>query len=97
MNADEKTLNLFTTRVRQLILDYRNLKAKVGQLQHIISVKDEHIAQLEKKLEQAEEDYKSLKTARMLSISNGDLEGAKNKVASLIRDVDKCITLLNEK
>jgi hypothetical protein len=35
--------------------------------------------------------------ARMLEITDGDLEGAKKRIAKLIRDVNKCITLLSEK
>ena len=42
-------------------------------------------------------DYNSLKMARMVEITNGDMESAQKKLAKLIRDVDKCITLISEK
>ena len=32
----------------------------------------------------------------MMEISDGDLEGAKERVAGLIRSINKCITLLSE-
>ena len=32
----------------------------------------------------------------MLEITDGDLDGAKKRVARLIREVNKCITLLSE-
>jgi hypothetical protein len=36
--------------------------------------------------------------AKMMEISDGDLEGAKERLAKLIRDVNRCIALLsNEK
>jgi len=97
MNADEKTLNLFTTRVRQLILEYKDQKAKNRQLRDLINERDGRIQELEQQLAQAKNDYQSLKVARMISISDGDIDGAKERVAKLIRDVDKCITLLNQK
>ena len=33
----------------------------------------------------------------MLEVTDGDMEGAQKRVAKLIRDVNKCITLLSEK
>jgi hypothetical protein len=35
--------------------------------------------------------------AKMLEITDGDLETAQKRVAKLIREVNKCITLLSEK
>ena len=34
--------------------------------------------------------------AKMLEITNGDLQGAKDRVARLIRDVNKCIAILSD-
>ena len=53
--------------------------------------------QLKLELEQAQNNYKSLKTARMLEVADGDIEESKKKIASMIRDVNKCITLLSGK
>lgn len=53
--------------------------------------------QLQKSLVQAQRDYDSLKMAKMLEVTDGDLETAKAKVAKIIRDINKCITLLNSK
>ncbi len=97
MNADEKTLNTFTTRVRQMILQYKDLKKKNDELAGLVDERDSRIAELEAKLTQAENDYNSLKMARMIEITDGDLDGAKARVAKLIREVNKCITLLSDK
>ena len=34
--------------------------------------------------------------ARMLEITDGDLDGAKERLASLIRSVNKCIAMLSD-
>lgn len=34
--------------------------------------------------------------AKMIEISNGDMENAKSKLSKLIRDVNKCIALLRD-
>jgi predicted RNase H-like nuclease (RuvC/YqgF family) len=97
MEANEKTLTLFTTRIRQLILQFKDMKKENADLYAMVDERDARISELEAKLAQAQNDYNSLKTARMIEISDGDLEGAQKRLAKLIKDVNKCITLLSEK
>ena len=40
-------------------------------------------------------DYNNLKLARMMTVNGEDLQSAKNRLSRLIREVDKCIALLN--
>lgn len=93
---NEKTLNLFTTRVRQMILQYEEIQKENDELYKMVDDRDKQIAELEKRLHQSENDYKSLKMARMLEVTGGDVEGAKKTIAGLIRDVNTCISLLSE-
>lgn len=97
MEANEKTLTLFTTRIRQLILQFKDVKKENANLYAMVDERDARISELEAKLAQAQNDYNSLKMARMIEISDGDLEGAQKRLAKLIKDVNKCITLLSEK
>ncbi len=97
MEANEKTLTLFTTRIRQLILQFKDMKKENADLYAMVDERDARISELEAKLAQAQNDYNSLKMARMIEISDGDIEGAQKRLAKLIKDVNKCITLLSEK
>lgn len=97
MEANEKTLTLFTTRIRQLILQFNEMKKENADLYMMVDERDARIKELEARLSQADNDYNSLKMAKMIEISDGDLEGAQKRLAKLIRDVNKCITLLSEK
>lgn len=97
MDADEKTIALFTTRVRQLILQYNELKNDNAVLRSQIAERDSAIAQLKQELSEAHEEYDRLKIAKMVTITNGDLESAQKRISKLIRDVSKCITLISEK
>ena len=92
MDANEKTLNAFTTRVRQMILQYN----ENAELYAMVDERDSRIKELEAKLEQARRDYEMLKMAKMLEITDGDMESVQKRVSRLIRDVNKCITLLSE-
>ena len=97
MDSNEKTLNTFATRVRQMILQYAELKKENDELYTLVDQREKEIKQLREELSQAEADDNSLKMAKMLEVTDGDMEGAQKRVAKLIRDVNKCITLLSEK
>ena len=97
MNANEKILNTFATRVRQMLLQYEALKKENDELYALVDQGEQEIKQLQGELSQAEADYNSLKMAKMLEVTDGDMETAQKRVAKLIRDVNKCITLLSEK
>lgn len=95
MSADEKTINTFATRVRQLILEFGKLKQENAELYEMVDERDAQIKALQEKLSQAKHDYNSLKMAKMMTISDADMEATQKRVAKLIRDVNKCITLLS--
>ena len=97
MNADEKTIALFTTRVRQLILEYNKIKNENDRLRAMIDERDSALEKMEGQLAQVRNDYESRKMARMVEITNGDLESAQKKISKLSRDVNKCITLVSER
>ena len=97
MDANEKTLTLFATRIRQLILQYKDVKKENNDLYAMVDERDAKIKQLEAQLTQAQNDYNSLKMAKMIEITDSDLESSKKRLSKLIRDVNKCITLLSEK
>lgn len=97
MNATDETLKLFTTRMRQLVLQYKQLKRQNAEMAAAIEERDATLRQMQEELVQARKDYESLKMAKMVTLSDVDVEGAKARVARLIREVNKCITLLSEK
>jgi predicted nucleic acid-binding Zn-ribbon protein len=97
MADKDKILTLFTTRVRQMILQYNALKEENNELYALVDSHEEEIKRLNASLEQARKDYESLKAAKMMEICDGDIESAKRRLAALIREVNKCITLLSGK
>ncbi len=97
MTANEKTLNTFTTRIRQMILRFKEVKKENEGLYAKVDERDREIKILKAQLLQAQRDYDTLKMAKMITVTDGDMESAQKRVAKLIRDVNKCITLLSEK
>ncbi|MBF1420520.1 hypothetical protein [Hoylesella nanceiensis] len=97
MTNNEKVLAQFAARIQQLILQYKDIKKENAELYAMIEGQEEKIKTLEEHLSQAQNDYQSLKIARMIEVSDVDVEKAQQRLAKLIRDVNKCITLLSEK
>ena len=96
MDPNEKTLITFETRIRQMILRFQELKKENNALRVQLQKDEQEIQSLKSKLAQADNNYNSLKMAKMLEITDGDLEGAKARVSKMIREVNKCISLLSD-
>lgn len=79
-----------------MILRYQEIRRENDELYTMVGDLEKQVATLEAKLKQQEHDYQSLKMARMMEITDGDLEGAKERIARLIREVNKCISLLSD-
>lgn len=96
MTANEKTLAMFETRLHQLVLRFQELKKENAELYAMVEKGEKDVAALRDKLEQQQNDYQSLKMAKMIEISDGNLSDAKERLSKLIRDVNKCIAILSD-
>ena len=96
MTANEKTLATFETRLRQMILRFQELKKENGDLYQMLESNEKTMKQLQEQLAQKQSDYDSLKMAKMIEITDGNLDGAKERLSKLIRDVNKCISILSD-
>ena len=96
MNTNEQTLSKFQTRVRQMILRFQELKKENEELYAMLDKSEKDIESLRTQLAQSTNDYNSLKRAKMIEITDGDLENTKARLSKLIREVNKCITILKE-
>ena len=96
MSSNDQSLTTFETRVRQMLLRFQELKKENETLQSLVENNEQDIRDLQAKLTQADHDYNSLKMAKMMEITDGDLEGAKARLTKLIRDVNKCIAILSD-
>jgi len=96
MSSNEQKILAFETRVRQMILHFKQLKQENQALREQIEKGKQEIESLQAKLTQADNDYNSLKMAKMMQITDGDLENAKARVNKMIRTVNKCIAILSD-
>lgn len=97
MNAKDETLNLLTTRIRQLIIQYKELKKQNAAMAVALEERDATLKRMQEDLVQSRKDYESLKMAKMVTLSDVDVEAAKARIGKLIREVNSCINLLSQK
>ena len=96
MAQSEKILATFETRVRQMILQFQELKKENKALYAMVDESEKHNKELTARVAQLEHDYELLKMAKMMEITDGTLDEAKDRVARMIRDVNKCIAVLSD-
>ena len=96
MTQNEKTLTMFENRVRQMVLRFQELKRENEELYQMVEKNEQDIKSMQEKLAQTEKDYNALKMAKMIEITDGDLQGAKDRLAKLIREVNTCIAILGD-
>ena len=72
-------------------LEKRNeeLKQEIVSLKNKIGFLDEEKSILSNK-------YESLKLAKAIEAGSGDIQAARNKMNRLMREIDKCVALLND-
>lgn len=96
MTAEEDALlRTLEARVTQVTLEYKALKDRYAALSRTMEEKDATIAALHSQIDCLQTDYANLKTAKMIDISSEDMKNAKSRLSKLVREVDKCIALLN--
>ena len=97
MTSNDFNIDKFALRVRQLIENAKKLEADNAELVVAIKSKDEEINRLKKIISEQEGKYNTLMTARMLDITDVNIDDVKKRVNGLIRTVNQCVTLLSEK
>ena len=61
-----------------------------------IEEQESTIATLQRDLDEMSIKYQDLLTARGLALGESDIKAARNRFGKLVREIDKCISLLNE-
>ena len=92
----DKTIVEFQTKVRALILQFQNLKKENDELYVMLEKNEDDVRQLRQQLQDKQREFDAFKAAKMLEVADGDIQSARERLAKLIRDVNKCITVLSE-
>ncbi len=94
--SSKELLNKIRQHVGQLLLVNNALEREVEELQNVLQSKEQAIEQLNHELATTRTKYQNLKMARDITSDAADVQVAKNRFNKLVREIDKCISLLNE-
>lgn len=95
-DLEQNLLIDFKLKVKQMIAKHDMLKQEKHQLLGKIGGLEETIHQISQENRILEHKYENLKLAKMLVASDEDNKDAKNRMQKLVREIDKCIALLNK-
>ena len=93
---EKKLLNTFETRLRHLIYLHEELKRENAELKKLLENEKLVNEKIQAQYNQLEVSYTNLKTATAISLNGSDVKETKLRLSKLVREVDKCIALLNE-
>jgi phage shock protein A len=83
-------------KVKQIIAKHEALKEEKRQLLEKAKNLEESLDQLRKENQVLEQKYENLKLAKMLIASEDETKDAKGRIQKIVREIDKCIALLNK-
>ncbi len=95
MEEGRQLLHSFEGKLRHFIYLYEQQKKEIASLQSLLSEKEQEIKRLKSDMETLHNQYTYLKTARLIGHEE-DIKDTKKRIAGLVREVDKCIALLND-
>jgi ABC-type transporter Mla subunit MlaD len=93
---DKKLLTTFEARLRHFMYLHDQLKDENARLQALLSDKEALLDQTRQQYADLEARYADLKIARTISVTDQDIADTKQRLQRLVREVDRCIALLNE-
>ena len=95
MNQELKGLIIqLETRVRQLILQQKELTDEQESLRKKLSEKDEEIRKLQVQNEELKQQYSRLKMAKYIDMADNDIKDMRGRIRTMVRDIDRCISML---
>lgn len=93
---EKKLLSTFEARLRHLIYLHDELKRENAELKQVLEEEKKKMEKVQADYKELEANYTNLKTATTISLNGSDVKETKLRLSKLVREVDKCIALLNE-
>ncbi|GAB5556282.1 MAG: hypothetical protein SchgKO_04950 [Schleiferiaceae bacterium] len=95
MTQGENLSSKVVGKVSQLVKQYQELAQVVEQQKAELNQRDREIQTLHGQVEGLKEEIKALQVGDAIKASSGSNEAAQ-KINALVREIDKCIALLNQ-
>jgi len=95
-DEDSLLLNNLKVNVERLFYEFNKMKASNKILEGKVAVLKQRIALLEQEKAELGRENKKIKIANQILAGSDKNREAKNKINIIVREIDKCIALLNK-
>lgn len=92
----KKLLTLFEIRLQDLMAFCDKQNQKIRELESLLELKEDEIRRAINEKNGLTSKYENMLTARVVSVNEGEIKNARLRLSKLVREVEKCIALLNE-
>lgn len=97
MNENARTaITDFENKLHRLVHEYRTKVEQNDELSRKIEEKENMLHELQLRCTDLENSYNNLKQAKVISISDAGVDGVKEKISRLVREIDRCIESLKK-
>ena len=95
-NRYEGLIHAFEIKLRKLISEYKSLQIQNTQLKADLERKQTDLMLAHQEVLELRKNYDHLKIARNLGVSETEKTESKQKITKMVREIDKCLALLDE-
>lgn len=96
IETQEDILAGLKQKIKALIVKYEEACAKNTSLQKQLEEENKNSKDKDKLISELSTRYNALKIAKSLELSDEESDKAKEKINRIVREIDKCLALLNE-
>ena len=93
--VDEFVIENFESRLNRLMEAYTRLLTENATLRKRLSQQSVELDKVREQYTLLQKSYSDLKLAKIISIDDTEIGATKKRLSKLVREVDKCIALLN--
>lgn len=90
------TIDRLHNKLESLVANYHHLKEELNASNQKVDVLSKQLDEQNQTIKQLNEKNKVLKLSSSIQGEQGDNKAAKQKINELVREIDKCIALLNK-
>src|ERR1035437_5377821 len=95
-NRYEELINAFELKLRKLISEYTLLKEQNSLLKAELDRKQTDLMLAHQEILELRKNYDHLQIARNLGVSDAEKAESKQQITKMVREIDKCLALLDE-
>lgn len=92
----DNLLNDIEARLRHLTYLQKELKRENEGLKETLNAKERELERMREEYGALQSNYANLKQARIIAARDSEVADTRQRLSKLVREVDKCIALLNE-